>query len=99
MQKNIVNTNDAVIHARINSDLKSETEKIFSALNLSQSEAIRLFYQQVILHKGLPFLVKIPNEETIQAIHDVDNDIDTTTQTFEEFEAELKGMLDDNKEG
>ena len=99
MNKNIITTNDTVIHTRINSDLKNKTEKILEILNLSKSEAIRLFFKQVILHKGLPFSVNIPNKKTIQAIHDVDNNIGTTTQTFAEFEAELKGMLNDNKEG
>jgi len=28
-----------------------------------------LFYKQVTLYRGLPFGVKIPNEDTLEAIH------------------------------
>jgi DNA-damage-inducible protein J len=33
---------------------------------------VRLFYTQVCLHNGLPFEVKIPNKETLDAMHDAD---------------------------
>lgn len=37
--------------------------------------------------------MKIPNKETQKAIYDVDNDIDTTTETFEEFNLSVKMAL------
>lgn len=57
-----------MIRARMEPELKQEAEKIFSTLGLSPTEAITLFYRQVTLHHGLPFGVKIPNEETLEAI-------------------------------
>lgn len=49
------------IRARIEPRLKAETEAIFTQLGLSSSQAISLFYKQVILNGGLPFEVKLPN--------------------------------------
>ncbi len=49
-----------MIRARMEPDLKQEAEAIFSALGISPTEAITLFYKQVTLHNGLPFEVKIP---------------------------------------
>ena len=61
----------AMIRARVEPDLKSEVEGVFSELGLSATEAITLFYKQVVIHNGLPFPVRIPNAATIAAINDV----------------------------
>jgi DNA-damage-inducible protein J len=62
-----------VIHARIDPRLKKSAERVFSAIGISTTEAIRLFLKQVELHKGLPFPVAIPNAETIAAMLDANN--------------------------
>ena len=58
------------IRARVEPELKREAEELFSALGLSATEAITLFYRQVTMHRGLPFAVRMPNEETLQALRD-----------------------------
>ena len=50
--------------------LKKETERILDQLGLNTTEAIRIFFKQVKLQRGLPFELKIPNETTQQAITD-----------------------------
>jgi DNA-damage-inducible protein J len=62
----------ATVHARIESHLKEEAEKLFQKLGLSTAQAITLFYRQVQLRKGLPFDVIIPNEVTRQTLEDTD---------------------------
>jgi len=62
----------AMINTRIEPRLKSQAETILRKVGLTSAEAVRLFYMQVCLHKGLPFEVKIPNEETIKAMHSAD---------------------------
>ncbi len=62
----------AIINARIERGLKNKAESIFHHLGISSAEAIRLFYSQVCLQKGLPFDVKIPNSETIKAMQDAE---------------------------
>ena len=57
-----------MIRARVEPDLKQDAERVFSALGLSATEAITLFYKQVALCQGLPFAVRIPNAETREAI-------------------------------
>ena len=61
-----------MIRVRMKPELKREAERIFAALGLSTTEAITLFYKQVALHQGLHFMVKIPNEETLEAIRQLD---------------------------
>jgi DNA-damage-inducible protein J len=59
------------IKARVEPKLKAEAERILDKLGLDASDAIRVFYKQVVLRKGLPFDVAIPNEATRRAMRDV----------------------------
>ncbi len=67
-----------MIHARIAQSLKVKVEKILAELGLNSSDAIRLFYSQVALRKGLPFEVRIPNAATAKALRDIDAGRDVT---------------------
>lgn len=58
----------AVVRARVEPQVKGTVEKIFGKLGLSTSEAINIFFKQVCLNKGLPFAIKVPNEELKQAV-------------------------------
>ncbi len=53
-------TKSANLYARIEPDVKEEAESILSALGIPASNAINMFYKQIILQRGLPFEVKIP---------------------------------------
>lgn len=50
----------ANLYARIEPEVKEQAEKILSTLGITASNAINIFYKQVILNRGLPFEVKIP---------------------------------------
>jgi DNA-damage-inducible protein J len=63
----------ATIHARIEPGLKEEAEAILKELGLNATQAITLFYQQVKINRGLPFVLRVvPNETTRQTIDDTD---------------------------
>jgi DNA-damage-inducible protein J len=62
----------ATIHAKVEPELKREVHSIFKAMGLTASEAINLFYRKVKANRDLPFEVKIPNKETLQAFKDSD---------------------------
>ena len=44
-----------VVHARVDSDVKTGSERILKVIGVSLSQAIDLFLRQVVLKKGLPF--------------------------------------------
>jgi DNA-damage-inducible protein J len=60
------------IRARVDAELKAEAERVLETLGLNASEAIRMFYRQVALRKGLPFEMRTPNEETRLALQEAD---------------------------
>jgi DNA-damage-inducible protein J len=63
----------AVVHTRIEPAVKKTAEMILQRLGLSPTEAIRMFYTQIMLRNGLPFTVDLPNEKTQQALRDSRN--------------------------
>lgn len=60
------------IRARVDATLKAQAEAVLDNLGLTAGDAIRLFYKQVALQKGLPFEVKLPNATTRRALKDAD---------------------------
>ena len=61
----------ATVNVRIEPKLKHNVEKIMDQLGLTTTQAITLFYKQFEIHKGLPFEVNIPNEETKAAMDEI----------------------------
>jgi DNA-damage-inducible protein J len=55
----------ANVYARIEPDVKEQAESILSALGIPASNAINMFYKQIILNRGLPFEVKIPAARSV----------------------------------
>jgi DNA-damage-inducible protein J len=54
----------AVIHARIEPRTKRTAEAVMRDLGMTPTQAVRLFYRQVCLRRGLPFPVLLPNALT-----------------------------------
>ena len=60
-------TKSANLYARIEPDVKAQAESILSELGIPASNAINMFYKQIILNRGLPFEVKIPTARPVNA--------------------------------
>lgn len=81
----IMATKTANLYARIEPDVKEQAESILATLGIPASNAITMFYKQIILNRGLPFEVKIP---TVRPVN-------VAELTQEELDAELeKGYAD-----
>ncbi len=52
-------TKTAMIRARVEPDLKDDAENILKKLGLKPSQAITLFYKQVVLNKKVPFEISL----------------------------------------
>ncbi len=57
----------ANLYARIEPEVKEQAESILSALGIPASNAINIFYKQIILNRGLPFEVKLPAARPVNA--------------------------------
>jgi DNA-damage-inducible protein J len=59
----------AMVQARIEPELKSNVEQILNSLGINTAEAINMYFKQIQHSNGIPFDVRIPNKETVRAIH------------------------------
>ena len=50
----------ANLYARIEPEVKEQAESILAALGIPVSNAINMFYKQIILQRGIPFEMKLP---------------------------------------
>ena len=78
----------ANLYARIEPDVKEQAEAILNALGISASNAITMFYKQIILKKGIPFDVRLP-----------EHPLDISLMTSEQLNAELEKGYADMKAG
>lgn len=69
----------ANLYARIEPEVKEQAEAILNALGIPASNAITMFYKQVILQRGLPFEVKLP-----------EHPLDVSHMTVEQIDSELE---------
>jgi DNA-damage-inducible protein J len=77
---------------KLDKDIKQEAQEIFARLGLTLGEAVNLFLNQVKLNKGLPFEVKIPNDETLKAMDEVEKK-QTESISIEEHLLEMKQCI------
>ena len=63
-------TQEARISSRIDAELKNKADSILDQIGIKPSQAITMFYTQIVRQRGIPFELKVPNEETIQALNE-----------------------------
>ncbi len=55
----------SIVHTRVSPETKQECDYIFEKLGITTSYAITLFLNQVMLRKGLPFDLTLPDKEDV----------------------------------
>jgi len=58
----------ATVQVRVDQQTKTQAKQVLAALDLSMSEAVCLFLRQVVLRRGIPFEIKIPNALTRETL-------------------------------
>ena len=81
--------NTATINTPIQPDLKEEVEKILAKLGINTTQAITLFFEEIKSKQKIPFDLKIPNEETIAAMRDVQNKRHLEIVTIEQLKQQV----------
>lgn len=81
-----------MIQVRIDEETKKQAQTVLGALHISVSEAVKLFLRQVVLQRGIPFEVKIPNELTAKTLRESEQGIDlhsasSVDELFKELES------------
>ncbi|HGO5823107.1 TPA: type II toxin-antitoxin system RelB/DinJ family antitoxin [Mannheimia haemolytica] len=62
---------ETYVRARIDSQLKNQANAIFEQMGLSMSDFIRIALTRAVLERGIPFEMKLPNDETKAVLDDI----------------------------
>lgn len=89
-------TKDAQIRARAPQQLKQDAEAILAELGLTPTQAITMLYRQIVLTRGLPFEVRLPNAKTRAVMADIAAGRNVETYgSVAELEAQVAGETAD----
>ena len=53
--------NTSVVYVRIDTKLKDNAESILAQLGVTPSNVIHMLYNQIVLRRGIPFELNLPN--------------------------------------
>lgn len=79
----------ASIYTRVEPEVKIKAEKILGKMGISMSSAMGMFLNQIVLHRGIPFEMKLPSDVPL-AFPEL---------TKEQLASEMQKGLDDIKAG
>lgn len=83
---------DVIGRYRTDADISRNAGVILKTIGLTKSSAIDIFFRQIIMTNGLPFDLRIPNKETLDAIHELDcgggNFYNSVDELFNDLEEE-----------
>ena len=78
-------TRTANVFARVEPDVKEQAERILDELGIPMSNAVGMFLRQIVLQRGIPFEMKLPDRTPLTY----------GTLSKEQFDMEIgKGMAD-----
>ena len=87
-------TKTANLYARIEPQLKNEAESILCGLGVPVSNAINMFYRQIVIHRGLPFAVQFPSNSLLNAATLTDGQLDVeVSKGFDDITSGRKRSL------
>lgn len=66
------------LNVRVDPEIKNKASMILKTIGMNTSEAINIFLRRIIMEHGIPFDMRIPNEETIQAMEDIEHNLNLT---------------------
>jgi len=74
---------------RVDAQSYTQAKEILSQIGLNYSQAVSVFNNMIVLNKGLPFELKLPNHDTIQALEELENRDGKTFKNVDELFADL----------
>lgn len=77
------------VFARVEPNIKEQAESVLNQLGIPMSNAIGMFLRQVVIHRGIPFEVKLPENAPLSL----------ASMTKEQFDAEITKGMDDIEQG
>ena len=71
---------------KLDKQTKESAKIIFKELGITMGDAVNMFLSQVNLHHGMPFDVRIPNQQTKKVIEESKQGINTADFSLDELQ-------------
>ena len=88
--KMTTNLNKIRTNVYLDATTKEKAQEIFKQYGLGLSEAFNIFLTQSVLQRGIPFEIKIPNDETLEAIKDEKKKKNMSKVNLEDLKEDIK---------
>ena len=62
----------AMLHVRLDDDVKTKGNAALAAMGLSAADAVRLLYHRIVADQAFPLELKVPNAATREAMVEAD---------------------------
>ena len=84
-------TQSSMLHIRIDDETKAKATLALASMGMSVSDAVRLFLHRVVVDQAFPLELKVPNQETLQAMSEANDLISSRQAQF----SSAKELFDD----
>ncbi len=74
---------------RVDGENYAKAKEILNQIGLNYSQAINVFNKMIVINNGLPFELKLPNSDTLQALHELETKDGKTFDNVKELFADL----------
>jgi DNA-damage-inducible protein J len=58
----------SMVHIRVDGEVKNQAAEALAAMGLTVSDAVRILLTRIASEKAMPFEVRVPNRETLEAL-------------------------------
>ncbi len=89
----VTTTNKVRTNVYLDSTMKDKAKEIYKQYGMGLSDAFNIFLSQSVMEKGIPFQVKIPNSETLQAMIEAESGIGLEEVSFEQLKDDMKQCI------
>jgi len=73
----------------LDTEMKKKAQEIFKQYGMGLSDAFNIFLAQSVMQRGIPFEIKIPNDETAHIIKDAREGKNMTKISLDELKKEV----------
>jgi DNA-damage-inducible protein J len=90
MFKGVTMSLNATVRARVDEQLKHDVEDILKEIGLNTSQAINIFLKKIVAEHGIPFELKAPSKQLLNAIDEAKTNKGTYHDNIEDLMNDLR---------
>ena len=85
----MITTHKIRTNVYLDSDIKNKAQEILKQYGIGLSDAFNIFLAQTVFEKGIPFQIKLPNNETKKVIKEARDGINMSKISLEDLKKKV----------